>query len=148
MTGKKQILLPHKFQIAGWWLIVGAIVIALAVLIGNVNNLTGLPVILGNIPGYAGLLLVCLSQEKVDDEYISCVRSRIVCIIAAVAIISKIVSVMVTVYGICYHHPDLIGNIHPLSLLYNPVSLAVFYIIALKMTLFIQRQKINRYAEQ
>lgn len=148
MELNKKFLFPHKWQYVGGWLIVFAIIFSIVLLAGDFNGVIGdLPAILGWIPESLGLMLICLSREKVDDEYISVLRGRLVCILVAVAFISGILSSIMDLLYVCFQWYSLYIRIF-LSLLKNPFLLGAIYIIALKLTLYIINRKINRYAEQ
>lgn len=150
MNARKNYLLPHKYQIAGWWLIAIAVLFGVAIVIGNINGwLKNVPTLLACIPAFAGILLICLSREKVDDEYISALRGRIVCMLVVVAFVARILHATLTVLGITYGWTAFyIWIVYVIALFYQPILLAAMYIIILKSTLFIQNYRINRYAEQ
>ena len=150
MDVTKNLLLPHKCQILGCWMLVVAAVAAVAFIASDIYNIIHNPPILITLAlAYLGLLLVCLSREKVDDEYISFIRGRIIFIIATVAIVAKIFSMIVTVINV-YQSTSMpiYSYLGCISFLYHPVILMVIYIISLKLTLFIQKHRLTRYAEQ
>ncbi len=148
MELNKKFLLPHKWQYVGGWLIVFAIIFSIVLLALDFNGVIGdLPAILGWIPAYLGLMLICLSREKVDDEYISVLRGRLVCILVTVAFISGILSSIMDLLFICFQWYSPYIRIF-LTLFNNTFLLGAIYIIALKLTLYIINRKINRYAEQ
>ena len=147
MDLNKNFLLPHKWQVVGGWIIVAAILISIVNIACDINGIFHIPAILGWIPAFLGLLLMCLSQEKVDDEYISNLRGRLVCIIVVVAFIGEFLKNSADLLRICYGwYPTGIAIF--LSLLINPIVLGAIYIITLKLTLYIINRKVNRYAEQ
>lgn len=148
MLNQTRVLLPYRFQVIGWWLIVGAILVSIALIMCAISGIKVMPAFLGWIPAYAGILLVCVSREKVDDEYIGAIRARIVCILAATAITVNLVCRIIEIYGVFFHALDFAGRVNILRLFVNPVFLVVIYIIVLKVTLLIQRRKINSNDEQ
>ncbi len=150
MNLNKNFLLPHRCQIAGWLMIAVAIVIAVTFITDSANGtILDVPVILTWIPALLGLMLVCLSREKIDDEYINSLRGRIVCILIVVAFTAKILQMIITTLSVSFGIASGVGTlIALLSLLYKPLVLVIIYIIAFKLTLFIQNRRINRYAEQ
>lgn len=150
MNLNKNFLLPHRCQIAGWLMIAVAIVIAVTFITVSANGtILDVPVILTWIPALLGLMLVCLSREKIDDEYINSLRGRIVCILIVVAFTAKILQMIITTLSVSFGIASGVGTlIALLSLLYKPLVLVIIYIIAFKLTLFIQNRRINRYAEQ
>ena len=150
MDVTKNLLLPHKCQVIGCWLLVAAAIEAVAFIASDLYNIIhNPPTLIALAQAYLGLLLVCLSREKVDDEYISSIRGRIIFILVTVAIIAKIFTMTVIVINV---YPSLsmpiAGYLGCISFLYHPLILMVIYIISLKLTLFIQNRRISRYAEQ
>lgn len=149
MNLNKNLLLPHVWQTAGWWMLAVAVILTIGLIAGDIYRVVhNVHIYLLWIPVYIGALLVCLSREKVDDEYISAIRGRIVCILVSVAVIAKVLSMTVIVLNI---NPNIsipiVSYLGYISYLYHPLSLMVIYIISLKLTLFIQNRRI-RYAEQ
>ncbi len=144
-------LFPYKLQIIGWWLVAAAILFGIAIVIGDINGwYRNIPVLLACIPAYVGILLICLSREKVDDEYINSLRGRIVCLLVVIAFVARIIQSIISVLRITYgwSSSDLWAVMSEISLLYQPILLATLYIIILKTTLLIQNHRIKRYAEQ
>lgn len=147
MDLNKKFLLPHKWQVVGGWTIVAAILISMVTIACDINGVFHIPAILGWIPAFLGLLLICLSQEKVDDEYISNIRGRLVCIIVVVAFIGEFLKYTADLLRICYGWWCPTGITMFLSLLKNPIILGSIYILALKLTLYIINRKVNSNAE-
>ena len=149
MALNKTVLLPHRWQKVGWWMIVASVVLAAAIAVVEINGIqAGFPIMASWIPAVAGLLLICLSQEKTEDEYIRHLRGKIVSIIVAIAIIAKMTTMIVSL--ICNNFGWVPVTIYfmGLSILYNPIVLTVGYIIALKLSLYFINRKMNRYAEE
>jgi len=96
-TGFESLLLPYSYKKTGWWILIISVILIPAILfyIGHV-----LPDNMGNVMGrsadrqafirlyvtvcriiapipYVGILLVCLSKEKQEDEFIRHIRIRI-----------------------------------------------------------------------
>ena len=142
MALNKTVLLPHGWQKVGWWMIVVSVVLAAAIAVVEISGIrVGFPIMASWIPAVAGLLLICLSQEKTEDEYIHHLRGKIVSIIVAIAMIVSLICnnfgwVPVTIYFMSF------------SILYNPIVLTVGYIIVLKLSLYFINRKMNRYAEE
>ncbi len=148
MDLNKRFLLPHKWQYVGGWLIVFAIPLSIVLIAGDINGaIRNVPAILGWIPAFLGLMLICLSQEKVDDEYISVLRGRLVSILVTVAFISGILGSISDLLYVCFGWYTQYIRMF-LSLLCNPFLLGSIYIVALKLTLFVINRKMNTYAEQ
>ncbi len=150
MNLNKNLLLPHKWQIVGWWLLAAAVILAVVLIVGDISGvLHNVPTLLTWILAYLGVLLVCLSRERVDDEYISAIRGRIVCILVCVAVIAKVLYFTIFLTCVCiYQFIPTMSYLGLFSYAYNPLSLMVIYIIAFKLTLFIQNRRIGRYAEK
>ena len=149
MALNKTVLLPRRWQKVGWWMIVASVVLAAAIAVVEINGIrAGFPIMASWIPAVAGLLLICLSQEKTEDEYIRHLRGKIVSIIVAIAIIAKMTTMIVSL--ICNNFGWVPVTIYfmGLSILYNPIVLTVGYIIALKLSLYFINRKMNRYAEE
>ena len=147
MDLNKNFLLPHKWQVVGGWIIFASIMISIVLIACDINGVFHIPAILGWIPAFLGLLFICLSQEKVDDEYIRNLRGRLVCIIVAVAFIGEFLKNSADLLRVCYGWYST-GIMIFLSILINPIFLGAIYIITLKLTLYIINSKVNRYAEQ
>lgn len=148
MEMRKSFLLPHRYQIIGWGLVVAALPIAIAMIAGDITGVIhNIPAILGWIPAFAGLLLICMSQEKVDDEYIRTLRSRLVCILVSVAVIASILKLIFEIVCCSFGLISYIYSLNFVFTLFNPIVLMVIYVIVFKSILYIQNRKINRYAE-
>lgn len=148
MNLNKNLLLPHKWQIVGWWLLAAAVILAVVLIVGDISGvLHNVPTLLTWILAYLGVLLVCLSRERVDDEYISAIRGRIVCILVCVAVIAKVLYIIIFLACI-YRFIPIMSYRGLFSYAYDPLFLMVIYIIAFKLTLFIQNRRIGRYAEK
>lgn len=110
--GFKSILLPYRYKKTGWWILIISMILIPAVLyyIGHV-----LPDKMGDVMGrtadrqafirlyvtvcrimapirYVGILLVCLSKEKQEDEFIQHIRVRIL----ALFVIFYLVAIFLT----------------------------------------------------
>lgn len=81
----RNLLLPHSCQIAGWalwglWLVMA--LVHIFVLKGNRDFYNGFPHFLiliygifGEVAPYLAIILLCLSREKTEDEYVHYIRS-------------------------------------------------------------------------
>ncbi len=150
MDLNKSFLLPHVWQVVGGWLIVLTIILDVVLILCDAYSPDVIylyPMVMW-IPFYIGMMLVCLSKEKNDDEYIRCLRSRLVCIVVAmvfaVVIIGRIFDVyyMFFVPGVLSWRTNL-----PVALITNPVLYAIIYIVSLKFNLWVINRKIKKYAE-
>lgn len=150
MTLKKTVLLPHLWQKVGWWMIVASVLLATAIAAVEISTGTrcSFPIMASWIPAVAGLLLICLSQEKVEDEYIHHLRGKIVSIAVVMAIVAKMSTMIVSMICSEFGWGPFTIYFMGISILYNPIVLTVGYIIALKLSLYSLNRKMNRYAEE
>lgn len=150
MNGKTNYLLPHGFQIAGWWGLLVSVAVFVFLLWGEicVSDFRTPPVILAWIPFLASLLLICVSREKVDDEYISMLRGRIVCVIVIAYVLIEILLLISDLVIICYGDVATVGILSYVNIILHPVCLMIIYAIAFRITLFVNNRKMTSYAEK
>ena len=143
---KKSFLFPHWCQKAGWWIaagIVGGLVLLLILSSMNPGNVVEAPQwaqsllkILLFFPSIA-LMLICLSKEKNEDEYIGHIRARSVFVVVLIAFIAEMISVPITRIGVLWYSPDFVGTYTAFSGIFtSPVILTIIYLIIFKGTLF------------
>lgn len=150
MDLNKSFLLPHKWQIVGGWLIIAAIILAIGLIMCDINGYMGeVRVLIAWIPAYIGLMLICLSKEKNDDEYIRCLRSRLVGIFVAIAFSIEILDIIFRICFSSYGLTVLGGNVTRIILYFfsYPLLYAIAYIICLKLNLWIINRKMKNNAE-
>ena len=149
MNAKTNFLLPHKFQIAGWWgLLVSAVLFAILLYINLYEpELYTPPMLLAAVPFLASLLLICISCEKIDDEYIKELRSRIVYALVVAFVLIKIFYLIASSICTSCGAIAVLGVIGFLNILLNPIILIVIYIVAFRLILFINKYKVNSYVD-
>lgn len=150
MSTKTNFLLPHRFQTIGWWGLLASGIIFIILLFADVSypEINTPPVILSEIPLLASILLICISREKIDDEYINSLRGRTVCAIAIAFITVKILYSIALVICTCTGTIALLGIISFVNVLFSPIVLMVIYIIAFRIALSINKHKMSQYADQ
>lgn len=139
---KKSFLFPHWCQKVGWWILAtlavfGVIVLILALIGCNVPN--WLEGILYSVPFFPSLalFLICLSQEKQEDEYIAHIRTRSVFIIVAIAFVISLIDFPVKLIGARMLSPEQLGTyIMYVRCLTGPITLTFIYLIIFKGSLF------------
>lgn len=98
-NGSKSLLLPNSCRKTGWYLFIASMVVIAAIIILNLisghihelyENHTTLLRLMILIP-YMALVLICLSREKQEDEFIRLIRVRILISFAILYVIILIV---------------------------------------------------------
>ncbi len=150
MNTKTNFLLPHKFQIAGWWGLLASAAIFAILLCTKiyVPQLYTPPILLVTIPFLISLLLICISCEKIDDEYINALRSRIIYYIIIAVVLIKMFYYISVVICTSYGAIGTLGIISFINILSNPIVLISIYIIAFRLILTFYKYKMNSYVEQ
>lgn len=152
MLSNSKFLLPYRYQIIGWWLLIASAVGCLTVAtLGSFSMLSfslnkALQVVSWTM-FYISLLLLSISREKHEDEYITALRGRIVCIVVACALILKTIIYVASVVCVFYHGIGLLGKISFLSIPTNFIVLDVAYIVIFKISLYIANRRLKNYAE-
>ena len=112
---KKTYLLPYSCQKLGWWMLgaslVGFIIFGIFEIIGYLREWgpTEIPQVASHIMvflvtclPFLGLILICLSQEKVEDEYIKSLRAKSLFIVVIYAFVISMIKVSLTQFLIAY----------------------------------------------
>lgn len=149
---KKSFLLPHCCQIIGWWLLglFAVLCITFAVISYNagagaaeLDDFTRNLYALGFyfLP-YVALLLICLSREKEEDEYISFIRSRSVFIVVVFGFVAALLIGAFAQYSVRMMSADFVGRFMMYARWFsNTVVLAIVYLLIFKGTLFVNKLK-------
>ncbi|MCF0197836.1 MAG: hypothetical protein HUK02_00735 [Bacteroidaceae bacterium] len=148
---QKSFLLPYRCQQAGWWLLglsLAGFVIFLEFMAGSLDTILqqmpewmqeplvwtfyGLPLV--------ALLLICLSREKDEDEYITHLRGRAVFWVVVVGFIAALFSHLFVIVG---------GRLYPISTVSrflgyafyfkSPVVLSIVFLLIFKGTIVVNR---------
>lgn len=145
---KKSFLFPHSCQQVGWWLILTCLILAVTFLcvIENTSDsfntmrvLQASIVVLSSI----GLLLLCLSKEKIEDEYISYLRIRTTTwIIVYVFVVSAIRSILLLILP-WFASVSVQGSIFTIMsvAITNPILLGIVYLIIFKLSIWFYNRK-------
>lgn len=145
---KKSFLFPHYCQKIGWCLLLTCLILAVTffcVLDNSANSfntlrvLQGLIIILSSV----GIMLLCLSKEKLEDEYISYLRTRIaVWIIVYVFVVSAVRIIMSWTLPLflSVHTQGLIMTIISVAIT-NPILLGIVYLIIFKLSIWFYNRK-------
>lgn len=152
MFSNSNLLLPHRYLIIGWGLLIASLFGAVAVVLLGITSITT-HVVSQTVYSvtmtmfYVALLLLCVSREKNEDEYISALRSRIACIVIACALILKTFVTIATAICITTNQIELLGSIRYLSIPVNFVVPVIAYIAIFQITLFVSNRRLKKYAE-
>lgn len=151
---KKSLLFPHWCQMVGWWILLGWMLWLITVVCHVFEPTHSLPLWIGGVllilysflPSI-GTLMVCLSQEKQEDEYIAHIRARSVFVTVIVFFVLLLINVSLTNVGVrmCGWSPSN-GYLMFSGVYTNPFIITLFYILIFKGTLFINYLKTRNYA--
>lgn len=140
---KKSFLLPHVCQKIGLALLVLFILFVLLEVFANGNTIeipdwmtTPLAWTFYALPSVS-VMLICLSREKIEDEYISHIRGRAVFIVVIIAFIASMITNAFTLNAALYD-PFTISTVSAYAWLFtNALPISLLYILIFKGTLFI-----------
>ena len=148
MDLNKSFLLPHKWQIVGGWLLIAYVIGDILFVFNQISAICGIYPMMMWIVLYIAIMLLCLSKEKNDDEYIRSLRSRLAIIVIALAFIVSIIGQTLDLYAIHYARNLITWRCNLLVyFISNPVFYGIFYIVALKLNLWIINRKMKKNAE-
>lgn len=150
---KKTYLLPHKCQTVGWWLLLLSL-ISIPVFItldshghlANGGDIGGwVAMFIATCLPYIAIVLVCLSREKVEDEYINHLRVRSV---FYVVVFAFIIGMLELASGFISSRLLTVGQMGQVAfytkILTNPMILAVVYLLLFKGSILINTLKSNK----
>lgn len=141
---KKSFLLPHVCQKIGLALLVLLILFIMLEVFANVNTIE-IPDWLTNplawtfyaLPSVS-VMLICLSREKIEDEYISHIRGRAVFIVVLIGFIASLITNAARASAAQLYGPDTVGSILTCAWWFtNALPISLLYILIFKGTLFI-----------
>jgi len=144
---KKTFLFPHWCQIVGLWIMAAMVafsVIVFVLTLANFDYPDWFEGLLYSAPFFpsAVLFLICLSQEKEEDEYIAHLRARSVFIIVTIAFVISLIDFPVKLIGARLLSPSQLGNyLLIVKLFFGPMSLSLIYLVLFKGSLFVNRLK-------
>ena len=141
---KKSFLLPHICQKIGLALLVLFILFVLLEVCADGNTIeipdwmtAPLAWTLNALPSIS-LMLICLSREKIEDEYISHIRGRAVFIVVLIGFIASMITNAAKASAAQLYGPNTVGSILTCAWWFtNALSLSLLYILIFKGTLFI-----------
>lgn len=96
----KNYLLPHGFQIAGWWILLSTLVAAAVGLALDADGTSDTFSPLMNpilAAAHISLLLIACSREKIEDEMVAATRVRSVCTVAYAALTVYVAASVATI---------------------------------------------------
>lgn len=149
---KKSLLLPHCWQVIGWWLLVAfVLLVSIIATIAYCRSDGAMEVAeetkqlyalgLYFIP-YVSLMLICLSREKVEDEYISHIRGRATFIVVIFGFVASLLISAFANYAVHMLNPDIVGQFLMYAQWFrNTAVLAIVYLLIFKGTLFVNKLK-------
>mgnify|MGYP003451619346 FL=1 len=151
---KKTYLLPHIYQKIGWWLAGASLAgwllffvsasLSSTITIGTVYNI--LMSVLTFLPSVA-LILISLSQEKQEDEYIQNIRARSVFMVVVFAFIVKMLFFSATQFFVRFCPLEIYGRLSCLQLFTSVLVLAFLYLVIFKGSIYIDYIKSKRNGE-
>lgn len=144
---KKSFLLPHVCQKIGLALLVLFILFVLLEVCADGNTIeipdwmtTPLAWTFYALPSVS-VMLICLSREKIEDEYISHIRGRAVFIVVIIAFIASMIASMITnafTLNAALYDPFTISTVSAYAWWFtNALPISLLYILIFKGTLFI-----------
>lgn len=141
---QKSLLLPHTCQKTGWWMLAAfaALLVLSFVIKQNIISTTnGISAILAFVViclPTVGLIFVCLSKEKNEDEFINHIRMRTLIWIVVYAFISCAVKATVSYAAPYLFSLQTAGTIARVCsfAVTDPMILGLIYIIIFKVSLF------------
>ena len=137
---QKSLLLPHTCQKAGWWMLAAfATLLGLSFvikqnIINATNSITTILAFVVICLPTVGLIFVCLSKEKNEDEFINYLRMRTLKWIVVYAFISCAIKATVTYTAPYLFSLQTAGTIAQTCSFFvtNPMVLGLVYIIIFK----------------
>lgn len=151
---KKSYLFPHIYQKIGWWLAGASLAgwllffvsasLSSTITIGTVYNI--LMSVLTFLPSVA-LIIICLSQEKQEDEYIQNIRARSVFMVVVFAFVFKMLYFSASQFFIMFCPLEIYGRLSYLQLFTSGLVLAFLYLVIFKGSIYIDYIKSKRNGE-
>ncbi|MDO4823556.1 MAG: hypothetical protein Q4A08_05255 [Bacteroidales bacterium] len=150
---KKSFLFPHWCQKTGWWILATLVICIILVLaFDNVIELSDwIEAALFSTPSFLSLalFLICLSQEKQEDEYIAHIRTRSVFTIVIIIFLISLADFPVRIIGGRMFSVSQMGTYYMYSSYFkSPIILTLLYLLIFKGTLFANKIKARNYDGQ
>lgn len=151
-------MLSYRFQKAGWWLLLVSVVCAaLCVIFESIDIeadawVRGISVpsgLMSYVFFYLSLILISISREKNEDEYILSRRIKVALIVVVYALVIKMIASLMLQICIRMGYTMEFGEwMSFFNITTNVVVLTVSYIIIFKLMLFVESLKLKRNNEQ
>lgn len=147
---KKSYLLPHSYQIMGWWLMLASLACLLCYVViesagHNHNRMVGTAV--GSVATclpFLSLILLCISKEKEEDEYIQSLRAKSLFIVVVYAFIVNMIAISLSRYIMLHCSMDTYASLNRIIYYCTNIPLmTVLYIAIFKGSLLINKFKIR-----
>lgn len=151
----KTYLFPHLCQKIGWWFVGASLFIGLAMVALESVDIT---VTVGTLYRtmmsvlvfllHVAMLLICLSQEKEEDEYIQSVRARSVFIVVIFGFVVKMLFSGVIPLILSFCPPEVLGRLS--FYFYFPTdacSLSIVYLVIFKGSMYVDYLRSKRNGE-
>lgn len=151
---QKKLLLPHSFQNFGWimFLLSGIFILATnhfqlikeSIAIFSID-LTPLIVLLTTSLPVLCIMIICISQEKHEDEYIKALRSQYILCIVVFYFLTEMIQLAFSRYAIMYQvEPFYQKMISILGGINNVYTLSLAYLVLFKGTMLINSLKAQK----
>lgn len=151
---QKKLLLPHSFQNFGWimFLLSGIFILATnhfqlikeSIAIFSID-LTPLIVLLTTSLPILCIMIICISQEKHEDEYIKALRSQYILCIVVFYFLTEMIQLAFSRYAIMYQvEPFYQKMISILGGINNVYTLSLAYLVLFKGTMLINSLKAQK----
>lgn len=158
---KKTYLLPYSCQKLGWWMLgaslVGYLIFGIFEIIGYLCDWgpTEIPqvasyimVFLVTCLPFLGLIMISLSQEKIEDEYIQSLRARSLFIVAVYAFLICMIKMSLTQFLVAYINEATWREVsNYINLITNIPLMAVLYLLLFKGSMIVDYLRSKRNGE-
>ncbi|MDE5595512.1 MAG: hypothetical protein K2I89_08065 [Muribaculaceae bacterium] len=142
---KKSYLLPYSCQRYGWFCLAVALIATITFLCVIESKIASSNILQIVIICFAtiGLLLLCFSKEKNEDEYIGHLRTRILTWIVAYALIASALKTVLSLTLVWVATLAARGIIAYITSFFftNPLLLGIIYLLVFKSSLLIANRK-------
>lgn len=144
----KTFLMPHRCQKTGWVIIAIAFVIAVCFFCSIILNYQAQHTVSALLTSLVllsatGLLLVCFSKEKHEDEYIGYLRTQIltwiIVYVFAVVVAREVLGFLLTWFASVSVHGTAMTIVSFLPT--NPIILGIIYLIIFKTVIWLTKRK-------
>jgi|WetSurMetagenome_2_1015567.scaffolds.fasta_scaffold74098_2 hypothetical protein len=137
----KSLILPHKYQVTGWWLFVMALIsFGITLLPSKVlkiipQNYSQYTVLLSYALGFVSLFLICFSKEKNENERTTQIRLNAALLTAYIIFIAYILLAVVFEYTSIFRLGKIKWLLKAELLIFNPLTICVLYFVFMRIGL-------------